>query len=243
MTEPDKSVSTSRDYSPRFPNARSPKWVFWYQVLSFGWYQLYWFYRNLRHFHAHKNYNPDSYNYFLMLPFWIFGWPFLVNFRITYPVYIASIDFSALIRLFVGIIFAVGFSWLYYRHFKTIKSYLKTQGEENQFPKNFALVMGLAFILEFYISYLWTYSIAYIIGPVIMGFVMMRVQRILNTIWESHVDTTWEGPVATRVSVLDQILLLFIIIIPVLYWFLVISLIGVDFESSIPIPEEETIPN
>jgi hypothetical protein len=239
MTEPDKPVSTPRDYSPRFPNARSPKWVFWYQVLSFGWYQLYWFYRNLRHFHAHKNYDPDSFNYFLMLPIWVFGWPFLVNFRINYPVYIASIDFSAFIRFFVGLIFAVGFTWLYYLHFEIIKSYLTRQEEkEDQFPKNFALVMGLAFMLEFYLSYSWTYSIIYLIGPVIMGFVMMRVQRILNQIWEDHVDKSLEGPVSTRVFVLDQVILLFVIVIPILYWFLIYALMGVDWDNLI----DEKIP-
>lgn len=238
-------MSTSGDYFPLFPNARSPKWVFWYQVLSFGWYQIYWFFRNLRHFHAHKNFNPDFFNYFLMLPIWVFGWPFIFSIEINQSALITRpIEFSLFLTLFMGLVFTVGFAWLYYLHFGIIKSYLETQGDkENQFPKNFALVMGLAFLLEFYFSYFWTFSIVYLIGPVIMGFVMMRAQRMLNRIWTDHEDKTLKGPVATRVPVLDQVIIFFVIVIPISYWFLAIFLTTIELGFYGEVFEDLTVPD
>lgn len=245
MADQDKPINITSDYFPLFPNARSPKWVFWYQVLSFGWYQLYWFFRNLRHFHAHKNFKPDSFNYFLMLPIWVFGWPFLFNLQISRPIVISrSTDFTFVLflTLFMGLIFTVGFAWLYYRQFEIIKSYLKVQGEaDNQFPKNFALMMGLAFLLEYYLSFSFAFSLIYLVGPVIMGFVMMRVQRMLNQIWEDHVDIALEGHVATRLPVLDRVIIFFIAVIPVFYWIVVLFLTSIDLGILDLLPDEEII--
>jgi hypothetical protein len=179
-----------------------------------------------------------------MLPVWIFGWPFLSSLQVIRPINLTQpMDTAFFLTLFVGLVCTVGFAWLYYRHFEIIKIYLKTQEEEeNQFPKNLALVMGLAFLLEFYISFSFAFSLVYLIGPVIMGIVMMRVQRMLNRIWENHEDKNLQGLVATRVPVLDRVIIFFIAAIPVFYWLLVLILTALDLGIMDSNMEEEVIP-
>lgn len=188
------------------PNPRSFKKVFWYQVLSGTLYGVYWFFRNYKQFALHKKLKVKPAQMALVLYA-------ATGAIITIPNYFEThvlVDLACILTA-TGI-----YCWFFYRQFVLITGFLAGLGYKYIYPpKRLVFVLGLAFLFPSLLTlivgsdtpvhFMGIFLMAMLVCAGISGWVLSKVQKVLNFIWASHQRRSYNRRVVTPVSAGEKI--------------------------------------
>jgi len=215
LSPSDESESETSDDLPPAPpdgllNVRSFKKVFWYQILSGTLYGVYWFFRNYKQFALHKNLDVK---------------PALMALAIvvTGPMISTPHYFETSVWVDLGCFLTATFiyCWFFYRQFLIVTGYLAGLGYKYIYsPKRLVFVLGLAFLFpsvltlfvksDMPVHFVGIFLAVSLVCAAISGWVLSKVQKVLNFIWASHQKRSYNKLVVTPVSIGEK---LFIVVL------------------------------
>ena len=211
VSAPDEPEPVASDAGPPappagVPNSRSPTKVFWYQVLSGTLYGVYWFFRNYKQFATHKKLDVKPAVMALVLYA-------ATGAIITIPNYFETTVWVDLSCMFT----ATGiYCWFFYRQFLLVTGFLAGLGYKHlHSPKRLVFVLGLAFLFPSLLTlvvrsdtslhFMGVFLMAMLICAAISGWVLSKVQEVLNFIWTSHQKRSYNRLVVTPVATGEKI--------------------------------------
>ena len=211
VSAPDKSERVAADAGPPappagVPNPRSPKKVFWYQVLTGTLYGVYWFFRNYKQFAMHKKLNVKP----ALMALVLYA---ATGAIITIPNYFET---SVLVDLGCMLTATCIYCWFFYRQFVLVTGFLAGLGYKYIYsPKRLVFVLGLAFLFPSLLTllvrsdtpvhFMGVFLMTMLICAAISGRVLGKVQEVLNFIWASHQKRSYNRRVVTPVAAGEKI--------------------------------------
>lgn len=204
--EPEVSEDLPPTPPAGVPNSRSFKKVFWYQVLSGTLYGVYWFFRNYKQFALHKKLDVKPALVALVLYA-------ATGAIITIPNYFET---HILVDLACMLTATFIYCWFFYQHFLLISGFLAGLGYKYIYPpKRLVFVLGLAFLFPSLLTlivgsdtpdhFMGIFLVAMLVCAAISGWVLSKVQKVLNFIWASHQRRSYNRLVVTPVSAGEKV--------------------------------------
>jgi hypothetical protein len=195
--------------------------LFLAQFFSLGIYQYYWFFRNYKQFRLHKDVKVSPFLETLSLMVMVGIVPPVLMYLFSL---LSSVDRQAVLLLEIvsHLVLAVFMGLVFYRQFAMITGSVRRLGfRSNYIPRQLALIMGSLFLFHYFWMrvagsgeesvYSWSVYdwLAVFIGwgfmAMISGWILIRVQRVLNFIWRTHQKRSYGALVITPVSWMEKL--------------------------------------